>query len=513
MSSTTTKVARRLCSLALVMTAAAGWAQTSAPRIIAAKFTPRTTARYEFEGQVQISTELAPNVKLKAPSDCSYQLKAVLKFDFAEASSEGTVSGKVSFQGVEAQVPECASVTKEQVKSAIKELEASGPVFQIFSAGDVQLSTRVSNNEPEIVSIVRKAAWDLLQPRLSDATLAPQSGWVSSRRFLYWPDTFVEGMEVAGAAMHYDRDVAIGKTNYAELTYKQVISPTDVPAYIDARTRATDFSGTVLVTGRGGVSLLWNPTDQRVVYLHRQRTIDNRLMLRYDPAGQASRIGRFLVEEESTVRWLPDENAEMWLAELHHFESSAYEVSPQAADKRRQKENVERGESFDLLDRAPKGFERWNRTFCSSVFCFELSVAVPEGTQAADSTDMTALLLSGSEDRTVMVAVGPIFDTQTSGLTTEELLHQQTLRFVSNNLWFGRGTGEAMNFSNGSLHDRPVGSSDFSSTSRDLTPIRGRLVVVIGPYGRLVPVACAHDAQQGQLDAICQSVTDSVVIR
>ena len=213
MSSTTTKVARRLCSLALMMTAAAGWAQTSAPRIIAAKFTPRTTARYEFEGQVQISTELAPNVKLKAPSDCSYQLKAVLKFDFAEASSEGTISGKVSFQGVEAQVPECASATKEQVTSAIKELEASGPVFQIFPAGDVQLSTPVSNTEPEITSIVRKAAWDLLQPRLSDGALAPQSAWVSSRRFLYWPDTFVEGMEVAGAAMHYDRDVAIGKTN------------------------------------------------------------------------------------------------------------------------------------------------------------------------------------------------------------------------------------------------------------------------------------------------------------
>src|SRR5579864_6843132 len=249
MSSTTTKVARRLCSLALLMAAATGWAQAAAPRIIAAKFTPRTAARYEFEGQVHISTELAPNVKSKAPSDCSYQLKAVLKFDFATASAEGTVSGKIFFQGVEAQVPECAGASKEQVTSAIHKLEASGSGFQIFPAGDVRLSTPFSSKEPEIISIVRKAAWDLLQPRLGDGALAPESAWVSSRRFLYWPDTFVEGMEVAGAAMHYDRDVAIGRTNCAELTYKQVFSPTDIPAYVEARTRATDFSGTTLVTG------------------------------------------------------------------------------------------------------------------------------------------------------------------------------------------------------------------------------------------------------------------------
>jgi len=495
------------------MTAAAAWAQPTAPRIIAAKFTPGTTARYEFEGQVHISTELAPNVKSKAPGDCLYQLKAVLKFNFAAASSEGTLSGNVFFQGVEAQVPECAGATKEQVTSAVKELEASGSGFQIFPAGDVWLSTPVSSTEPEIVSIVRKAAWDLLQPRLSDRALAPESAWVSSRRFLYWPDTFVEGMDVAGAVMHYDHDVAIGKTNCAQLTYKQVISPSDIPAYIEARTRATDFNGTVLMTGSTGVSLLWSPTDQRVIYLRRQRTIDNRLLLRYEPADQATRIGRFLVEEESTVRWLPEKNAEAWLAELHHFESSAHEVSPRAAVKRSGKQNVERRELSDLLDRAPKGFERWSRTLCSGVFCFELSVAVPEGTQVADSTDMTALLLSRSDDRAVMVAVGPIFDKQASGLTTEELLHQQTLRFVSNNLWFGRGTGEAINFSNGSLHDRPAGSSDFTSRSRDLTSIRGRLVMVIGPYGRLVPVACAHNAQRGELDEICQSVTDSVVMR
>ncbi|HET9408460.1 MAG TPA: hypothetical protein VFO39_14560 [Candidatus Sulfotelmatobacter sp.] len=513
MSSTTTNLARSLCSLALFMAAAAGWAQPPAPRIVAAKFAPGTTARYEFEGQVHISTEHAPNVKLKAPSDCSYQLKAVLKFDFATASAEGTISGKISFQGVEAQVSQCASASQEQVTSAIRQLEASGSGFQVFPASDVRLTTPSTSDEPEIVSILRKAAWDLLQPRLSDAALAPESSWISSRRFLYWPDTFVEGMEVAGAAMQYARNVEVGKKKYAELEYKQVFSPTDMPAYVEARTRATDFSGTTLVTGRGGVTLLWSSVDQRIVYLHRKRTIDNRLMLKYDEADQPTRIGQLLVEEESTVRWLPEKNADTWLAELHRYESSAYEVSAEGRAKAREQQVTERRELSDLLDRAPKGFERWKRSFCSGAYCFELSVAVPQGTQVADSTGMTALLLSGSNDQTVMVAVGPLLDKQSLGLTTEELLHQQTLRFVSNQLWFGRGTGDAINFSSGSLHDRPAGSSEFTSTSRDLTPIRGRLVMVIGPFGRLVPVACAHNAQRGDLDAVCHSVTDSVIIR
>lgn len=499
-----------LCALAWLVIAAASWGQ-STPGPISARFAPGTSARYEFEGLVHISTERAPNVKWKAPADCSYQIKAVLKLDFTTASTEGALDGRGSFQGIEAQIPECAISSKERVSAAVKKLETGGAEFQVFASGDVRVTKIAGNDEPELVAILRKAVWDLLQPQLSDAELAPGSPWAASRRFLFWPDTFVDGLDVAAASMYYPRDVEIGSDNYALLEYKQVFSPVDMPAYVDARTRARDFTGTTVVTGRSAVSLLWNRTTQRVVYLHRQRTIDNRMMLKYDPADQQSAIARFLMQEESTLRWLPEKDSAPWLAALHRYEASAGEAVP-AVTKTQRPPIVEHRELSDLLDRAPAGFERWRKTFCNGVYCFDLSLAVPKGTQVADSTGMTTLLLGGSGDRTLMVSVGPMFDLQCASLTDEELLRQQTSRFVSTHLWFGRSTGEPLNFSAGSLHDRAAGFIDFTSRARDLTPIRGQLVMVIGRYGRLVPVACAHNEDQPDLDSACQTVTQSVIV-
>jgi len=505
-----TNRASSFCALACVLLVNVSWGQR-APAAMRVKFAPGTSTRYEFEGLLRISTEHAPNVKLKAPSDCSYQLKAVLEFDFASASAEGTLSGRVSFHGVEAQVPECAVMAKDRVNKGLKELETGGVDFQIYPAGDVRLTKAAGNDEPEVVTILCKAAWDLLQPRVSDADLAPGSPWTASRRFLYWPDTFVDGLDIAAASMQYARDVEIGGSSFALLEYKQVFSPAEMPAYIETRTRANDFKGTTLVTGHAHVELLWNRADQRIAYLHRQRSIDNRLMLKYDPADEASSAARFLVQEESTLRWLPQTNSEAWLAQLHRYEGSAGISVPPIANARKP-EAAEHRELSDLLDRAPRGFERWRKTFCNGTFCFELSIAVPEGSQVADSTGTTVLLLAGSADRQVMVSVGPMFDLECTCLTDEELLHQQTFRFVSNHLWFGRSTGEPLNFDSGTVHDRPAGFSDFTAQSRNLTPISGQLVMVIGPYDRLVPVACAHNKDQADLDSACQTVAQSVII-
>lgn len=500
---------RTLWALALILPTLS-WGQGT-ESTMTAKFSPGTNTRYEFEGLVHISTEHAPGVRIKGQADCSYQVRAVLKLDFNTTTADGTLGGRISFQGIEAQVPECATASKDGVTNAVKELETNGAGFQIYPAGDVRLTKSDEPDQPEIVAILRKAAWDLLQPRLANAALAPGSPWTRSRRYLFWPDTFVAGLDVAATSMHYARDLEIGTRTLALLEYKQVFSPAEMPAYVEARTHANDFTGTTMVTGHSSVSLLWSRTDQRVMYLRRQRTIDNRLTLKYDPTEQASNVARFLLQEESTLRWLPVANAEAWLAELHRYESSAGETSPHPAADRKQEE-VEHRELSDLVNRVPRGFERWNKTFCSGPYCFELSVALPVGTRVADSSGMTVLLLGGSGDRTVMVSVGPMFDLQCTCLTDQELLQQQTERFVGNNLWFGRGTGQAVNFSSVSVHDRPAGFSDFTSKSRDLKGIRGQLVMLIGPYDRLVPVACAHNEDQPDLDSVCQTVTQSVII-
>lgn len=508
--------------------------QSSEPasaKALIAQFVPGESVRYEFEGLVHASSGHARNVTLSVPDDCSYRLRAVLKFDFDAVSAGGGLSGRVHFQAVRYDGQACAIPEKSDLAKALQNLEASEIKFDITPAGDARLSRAPASAESEGVSVLLKAAWDLLQVRLSDKAISPGPASFPSRHFLYWPDTFVEDMEVAAASMQYPRDATIAGRPYAWLQYRQVFSPTDVPAYIEARTQARDFTGTAFITGKGRVSLLFDGANGRVVYLQRNRTIDNRTALKYDASETSIPLATYSLAEESTVRWLPDKNAEAWLAELHKFESEPVEeVNPvpatggeaesslaaSAAASRRAKAGAgasgakELSESLDLV---PRGFERWQNTYCSGGYCFDLSIAVPEQTREVERRDGTVLLLSGSGERTVTVAVGPMLDLQYEGLSEDELLKQQTTRFVANYLWFTGSSGRKLNFESSSLQDRPAAFSDFTATARDLAPIRGRLVMVIGPYGRLAPLTCSYAiAQQQALDAICQTVAGSVVI-
>jgi hypothetical protein len=502
---------------------------------LAAHFDPGQSLRYEFDGIVHASSAHAANVRLNVPEDCSYHLRAVLKFDFDRGGAQsGALSGRVHYQAVRYEGPACAIPPKSELVKSLQNLEAEEVRFDITASGDTRLSKPPAAARCEGVSILLKAAWDLLQVRLSDKAIAPGVGSFPSRRFLYWPDTFVEEMEVAAASMQYRRDVTVAGKPFASLQYKQVFSPADVAAYVETRTEARDFTGTTFVTGSGNVSLLFDRGPGRIVYLHRERTIDDRTMLKYESSAASVPLATFSLAEESTVRWLPEKDSEAWLAELHKFETEPAEevraaqstgggaepsLAEMAAASRRNKAGAEPGskvrprELADSLDSAPRGFERWQNTYCSGGYCFDLSIAVPEQTHVAEHQDGTVLLLGGSGERTITVAVGPVLDLQYEGLSEEELLQQQAARFVANYLWFAGGSGKKLNFESSSLHDRPAAFSDFTATARDLTPIRGRLALVIGPYGRLAPVVCAYAAaEEAELDAVCQTVTGSLVL-
>jgi hypothetical protein len=339
-------------------------------------------------------------------------------------------------------------------------------------------------------------------------------------------------MDVTASSMQYLRDATVAAQPYAWLQYKQVFSPMDMPAYVEPRSRARDFTGTTFVTGKANVSLLFDRAAGRIVYLRRRRNIDNRMMLRYEPSETSVPMATYSIEEESTLRWLPVQNSEAWLAGLHKFESepvaevkpvpsSGAQTEPALADlavvSRQSKPHAKAREHEDLselLDKAPRGFERWERSYCRGAYCFDLSIAVPEQTRVVDRTDTTVLLLSGSGERTITMAVGPVLDRQRESLSDEELLQQQAARFVANYLWFAGNSGTKLNFESGRVHDRPAAISDFTSRARDLTPIRGRLVMVMGPYDRLAPVTCSYAAsQQDALDTVCQTVAGSIVIR
>lgn len=511
-------------------------AQTPAPLPVSAmvaKFAPGESIRYEFEGIVQMVAGHARDVKLNVPDDCSYRLRAVLKFDFDQASAEGALNGRVHFEAIRYEGKGCEFEKQADLTKSLQNLEASGASFEINPAGDTRLNNAPVNAGCEGASILLKAAWDLLQQRLSDKAIAPSPASIPTHRFLYWPDTFVDGMDVTSSSMQYRRDATVAAHPYAWLQYKQIFSPSEMPAYVEPRSRARDFTGTTFVTGKSNVSLLFDRAAGRIVYLRRKRSIDNRMMLKYEPSETKIPVATYAIEEDSKLRWLPGKNSEAWLAELQKFEDEpATEVNPipsngptttggssiadLARASRQNKPHAATDEATDLsdlLNPAPRGFERWQRSYCRGTYCFDLSIAVPGQTRIADRTDTTVLLLSGSGERTITVAVGPVLDPQRSALNDEELLQQQTARFVSNYLWFAASSGTKLNFEDATVHDRPAAFSDFTSTARDLTPIRGRLVMVIGPYDHLTPVTCSYAAaQQDALDAICQTVAGSIVI-
>jgi hypothetical protein len=530
MSSTTKRVAWKWAPVVVLLTAALSLGRSSdlsASPALTVHFAAGESLRYEFEGIVHIASAPGKNVKLNVPEDYSYHLRAVLKFDFDQAGASGTISGRVHFQSVRYEGPACAAPPHSDPASALRKLESSEIRFDIKPAGDASLHNLPAGGEQEGVSLLLKAAWDVLQAHLSDKAVSPGPGWIPSRRFLYWPDTFVEEMEVAAASMQYPSDVTVAARPYAWLQYKQVFSPADMPAYVETRSQARDFTGITFVSGAGNVSLLFDRAAGRVVYLRRTRNIDDRTLLKYDDTSVP--LGTISLDEESSLRWLPEQNSEAWLAELHKFESEparggrsvpAVNVegeSPLAAAARRARartEATEHRELSELIDQAPHGFERWQTNYCNNGYCFDLSIVVPEQTRVVERRDGSVLLLSGPGDRTVTIAVGPVLDLQHEGLDADELLKQQTHRFVGNYLWFASGSGRELNFERTSVHDRAAAFSDFTATARDLKPILGRLVMVVAPYGRLAPVSCSFSAaQQGALDATCQTVTGSIIIR
>jgi hypothetical protein len=502
--------------------------QAAAPGVLSAHLVPGQMERYEFEGAVHFAAGRAPGVKLNILDDCAYRLHAIIRIEPKEILSEGTLQGQVRFEDVHFTEWDCANAPRPELVEALHKLAEGGTEFQINPAGDVhQEHFAKSDAQYEGVHLLLKAAWDLVQTRLSDGPVAPASQWTKSRRFLYWPDTFVDDLDVAAASMQYKRDVKVAGRGQAWLEYKQVFSPEELPAFVEPRSRARDFTGTNFVIGGASVSVLLDRGQQRIAYVHYQRTIDNRLTLKYAQE-EAEPVAKYLVEEESTTRWLPPSDSQAWLAQLHRFERD--EMAPAATAKmtgdgtslgevasaaRRKKTSgaKEEHDLYDLIDRAPKGFERWRRSYCSGPYCMELSLAVPSGARVVDTTDATSLLVSGAGRQAITIAVGPVLDRQYQGLSDEELLDRQSKDFVAHYLWPAAGPGRTLNYVESSANDRPAGFSDFSAKFRDLTPSRGRLVLVIGPSDRLVPVVCSYAASsEEEMDSTCQTVTESVTL-
>ncbi len=520
----------RLSPIMLLLSVPAG-AQQSTP--LTAELRPGEIVNYEYDGDFDFVPQKQTNQFLvhNMPKECSYHVHAVLQVRVESGTGAAARRGSVQFRDVQMSGWNCPEGARKRTVAELKDLGSQPAPFEIMPDGEVRLKrAELKQYEAGGIAQLLRAAWDILQTRISHDPIAPAAPR-ASKQFVYWPDTFEDGLKLAVSSISYEGDVTVGGRRCALVRFKQVLAPDELPAYVDERTRAAGFDGVHVIAGSYQVSLLLDRSAQQIVYLKRDREIDNRLVMRYDDPIEVP-VARFSLKEHSTLRLVPERGLDAWLAALHAFEQArspapapatgAIPAAPAeeagggtlaaAAAASRRSQQARRSEVLTTLDRAPAGFKRWVRTFCEGDFCYDVSVSVPNSAEVASGDQHTALQLAPVAGETATIAVGPAIDCPYGGLNAKEQLRRRAAQYLANQLWFAGSPGKALLTEETELDDRTAEIVDFEASGRDLSPLRGSLSFVMGPYSEIVSVACAFKAERVRLADVCRTVAESVKI-
>jgi hypothetical protein len=306
------------------------------------------------------------------------------------------------------------------------------------------------------------------------------------------------------------------------------------------------------------ISLLLDPANHHVAWLHRSQTIDNKLTLaspyeddpstddppeQNDPddwqnprpdlaSMQSNNPGRhpfmtFHFQEEVRARLLPDAGSVEWLAALKKFEATPEPESgtvpvpvtktllPSPPVRASKPELVKRTARVtvdsDSLISTPAGFTRYEKGLCRDVwFCATLSLAIPGDVQVSEDTPLRTVYLAKQGDLLISIAVGPALDRHGSGLTEEEELKKQADYYLANYVWLAAKPGIGTNFAAATFDGYPSLIAEYHATQRDLADIRGILGLMLTPWGKVVPVSCSSDQGTRDWQALCDRVIMSV---
>jgi hypothetical protein len=280
---------------------------------------------------------------------------------------------------------------------------------------------------------------------------------------------------------------------------------------------------TNVLAGKQEVSLLFDLGSKRISWLHRFFYADNHVSIQPedepDPEVLAVRW-----EEEATARLIPEHDSLAWLAAVKRFESSAqaaYTTISSSGPRRhtvaalaRPARKPPNKESISDLDTTPEGFARWARNFCQSLYCAEVSVALPGQVKVAEDINLQATYLAKNDAVTNTITLGPTLPRRFPGLTADEELEKQTTFVLSNHLWMSNKPGIQLSSESTFIDGYPARVTTFRGETRDLAEIRGVLAILLSPWGESFPITCSARQRDGsQAQATCERIIGLVRLK
>ena len=535
--------------------------------LLQAEVKPGEVLRYELEaaGSFLPITDSSGAILTPPRGPCDYSLAAIVTLRPQPDDKDGNTPVEARYSDTRVTSVRCALFTSDDFQQRLSALQASAIMFRVGPHGETALS-HTGNGYFKYWDggdLLRKITQDLLQTQFSAQPVAAGQSWKPRGQFAYTRDHGLKDLELSGADLRLRSMVQIDGKRCAWVTSQYVFSPIDLPA-------AATVSGGRVIPGAGNnavaavlhVSILLDPANHHVAWLHRVQTIDNKLTLASpyddgddpdpdgstdDPADSQNPVpdrssrrsdnpGRyplmtFHFQEEARARLLPVERPVEWLAALKRFEGTpepgtgSLPVSvtksllpnpiTQAAKPAVVKRTTHRVVDEDALMATPAGFTRYEKGFCRDTwFCASISVAVPGDVEVSEDTPLHTVYLAKQGDAMVSVALGPALDRRHGGLTDEEELRKQSEYYLANYVWMAAKPGIGTNFSSATLDGYPSLITNYNATQRDLADIHGVLGLMLTPWGKIVPVSCSwNDGSASALQSLCERVVTSVSLR
>jgi hypothetical protein len=524
--------------------------------------------RYELEAAASFLPIADASGAILTPprGPCDYALASIVTLRPQEPDRDGNTPVEARYSETRVTSVRCALFSEVDFQKRLAALQSSPVMFRVGPHGETALRRTAGGYFKywDGADLLRKVTQDVLQTQFSPQPVASGESWKPRGQFAYSHDHALKELELSGADLRFRNMVQVDGKSCAWVTSQYVFSPIDLPAVGTASGgRIVPAAGNNAVAAVLHISLLLDPANHRVAWLHRSQTIDNKLTMASpyddsDPSGddpaepddpedgenpmpdlssmRSDNPGRypfmtFHFQEEARARLLPEERSAEWLAALKSFEATPEPESGttpvpvtktilpnamiQAAKPAVVKRTTRVVVDSDSVVATPAGFTRYEKGLCRDAwFCATVSVALPGDVQVSEDTPLRTIYLAQKGDLLVSVTVGPALDRRPAGLTEDEELRKQADYYLANYVWLATKPGIGTSFTSATLDGYPGLITDFNATQRDLADIHGVLGLMLTPWGKVVPVSCSSDhAPSEELQSLCEKIITTVSLR
>lgn len=493
----------------------------SSSSTLIANLHPGETLRYEIEANTSYSAAVMPGFSTNLPlSPCQYAVSSNLTLTVGAIGADGNLPVDARFHSPVVTAWTCDQLKRADMERWLQQFTSQATVFQVGPHGEVYFEhhARKHFSENEASDLLTKVALDLLQTRFADRPVSPGNTWKPHGQFTYWQDPLLDGLELSASTMRWKDTVNIAGADCASVYSAYFFAPTESTSGPVTNGGNVRQAPSNVLAGKQESSFLFDLGSRRIDWLHRFYKVENHVSVQpEDEPDPEALMMRW--EEQATARLIPEQDAISWLAALKHFESTpegrsvpkpnaTADASSLAEVARRATHKSRTTKSLSTLDATPNGFVRWERDFCGTMYCFEVSLALPGEVRIVEDTDLQTTYLATMPAGTATITLGPVLARQFQGLTSDEELRKHTDLFLANHLWMSNKPGIQLTSQSTFIDGYPARLTAFRGETRDLSSIRGRLAVLLSSWGESFPVVCTTDQRDS---ARTQSICDRVL--